>query len=50
MVEPLVQVVSRSKENGVAMHKLTALSIMAILNMCNYSEDIKDIFLQKNGF
>lgn len=23
---------------------------MAIVNMCNFSEDIKDIFLQKNGF
>jgi hypothetical protein len=22
---------------------------MAIVNMCNYSEDIKDIFLMKNG-
>jgi len=22
---------------------------MSIVNMCNYSEDIKDIFLQKNG-
>lgn len=47
MVEPLVNIVSRSKENG---DKLTALSLMAIVNMCNFSEDIKDIFLQKNGF
>ena len=23
---------------------------MAMVNMCNFSEDIKDIFLQKNGF
>ena len=23
---------------------------MALVNMCNFSEDIKDIFLQKNGF
>lgn len=22
---------------------------MAIVNMCNYTEDIKDIFLMKNG-
>ena len=28
---------------------MTALSVMAIVNMCNYSEDIKDIFLMKNG-
>jgi len=47
LVEPLVSIVSRSKENG---SKLTALSIMSIVNMCNFSEDIKDIFLQKNGF
>jgi len=47
LVEPLVAIVSRSKENG---NKLTALSVMAIVNMCNFSEDIKDIFLQKNGF
>ena len=42
LVEPLVQIISRSRENGV---KLTALSLMAIVNMCNFSEDIKDIFL-----
>ena len=47
LVEPLAEIVSRSKENGA---KLTALSVMAIVNMCNFSEDIKDIFLQKNGF
>ena len=29
---------------------MTALAVMAIMNMCNYSEDIKDIFLQLNGF
>jgi len=23
---------------------------MALVNMCDFSEDIKDIFLQKNGF
>ena len=46
-IEPLAEIVSRSKENGA---KLTALSVMAIVNMCNFSEDIKDIFLQKNGF
>ena len=42
LVEPLAEIVSRSKENGA---KLTALSVMAIVNMCNFSEDIKDIFL-----
>jgi hypothetical protein len=45
-VDPLVQILQRQKENGA---KLTALSVMAIVNLCNYSEDIKDIFLQKNG-
>jgi len=38
---------NRPQDNGV---KLTSLSIMAIVNMCNFSEDIKDIFLQNNGF
>ena len=47
LVEPLATLLSRAHENGV---RLTALSLMAIVNMCNFSEDIKDIFLQKNGF
>ena len=38
---------SNVKENGV---KITALAIMAVVNICNYSEDIKSIFLQKNGY
>lgn len=46
LVEPLTSIISRSKENGA---RLTALSVMAIVNMCNFSEDIKDIFLQRNG-
>ena len=46
LIEPLVQILQRPKENGA---KLTALSVMALVNLCNYSEDIKDIFLQKNG-
>ena len=46
MVEPLINIINRSRENGT---KLTALSLMAIINMSNFSEDIKDIFLQKNG-
>ena len=50
LVEPLVQLVSRVKEIGNSQQKVCALSVMAIVNMCNFSEDIKDIFLQKNGF
>ena len=46
LVEPLTSIMSRSKENGA---RLTALSVMSIVNMCNYSEDMKEIFLQKNG-
>ena len=42
LVEPLVTILSRWKENS---DRLTALSTMAIVNMCNFSEDIKDIFL-----
>jgi hypothetical protein len=47
LVEPLIAIMMRPQDNGV---KLTSLSIMAIVNMCNFSEDIKDIFLQKQGF
>lgn len=46
LIEPLIQIITRSKEYGT---KLTALAVMAVVNMCNYSEDIKDIFLMKNG-
>ena len=46
LIEPLTSVITRSKENGV---RLTALAVMAIVNMCNFSADIKDIFLQRNG-
>jgi len=42
LVEPLVQIITKIKESG---QKLTALSVMALVNMCNFSEDIKDIFL-----
>ena len=28
---------------------MTALSVMSIVNMCDFSDDIKDIFLQRNG-
>lgn len=47
LVEPLIQIITKIKESG---QKLAALSVMALVNMCNFSEDIKDIFLQKNGF
>jgi hypothetical protein len=29
---------------------MIALALMAIVNLCNFSEDIKDAFMQKNGF
>lgn len=29
---------------------MTALAIMALVNMCNYSEDIKQILKNKQGF
>ena len=44
LIEPLVSIVSRPKDNGF---KLTGLAVMAIVNLCDFSEDIKDIFLQK---
>jgi hypothetical protein len=48
LVEPLIKIMSRFKESGV---KLTALSIMAIVNMCNFSEDVKEMFLNTlNGY
>ena len=46
IVEPLIAIIQRQKDYG---SKLTALCIMAIINMCNFSEDMKDIFLSKNG-
>ena len=42
LVEPLIHIVQRPKDNG---YKLTGLAVMAICNMLNFSEDIKDIFL-----
>lgn len=48
LVEPLIKIMSRYKESGV---KLTALSIMAVVNMCNFSEDVKEMFLNTlNGY
>lgn len=46
LVQPLTSIISRPKENGA---RLTALSVMSIVNMCDFSDDIKDIFLQRNG-
>ena len=42
LIEPLITILSRSKENG---SKLTGLSVMAIVNMCNFVDDFKDIFI-----
>lgn len=42
LMEPLITILARSKENGP---KLTGLSVMAIVNMCNYHEAFKDIFI-----
>ena len=47
LVEPLVAIVKRSQDHG---KKMTSLAIMAIVNMCNFTADIKDIFMQKGGF
>lgn len=48
LVEPLIHSISRYKENGV---KLTALSLMAIVNLCNFSEDVKEMFVNTlNGY
>ena len=46
MVEPLAICITKNKQNG---SKITVLAIMSIINMCNFTEDIKSIFLQKNG-
>jgi len=46
MVEPFTQLLSKPKENG---DKINALAVMAIVNMCNYNDKIKKIFLLKNG-
>ena len=46
LIEPLVLVISRPEDNGP---KLTGLALMSIVNMCNFSEDIIDIYLQLDG-
>ena len=47
MVEQLMQIAQRQKDYGL---KLTSLAIMALVNMCNYNEDIQSIFRLKQGF
>ena len=47
IVEPLTILMSKARDHGV---RITALAIMAVVNMCNYTEDIKQIFLLKKGF
>lgn len=43
LVEPLIITMKNSNFN------LTSLAASALVNLCNYSDDIKDIFMQKNG-
>jgi hypothetical protein len=43
LVEPLIKTMRESNFN------LASLSASALVNLCNYSEDIKDIFIQMNG-
>ena len=46
LIEPIISIISRAKENG---QKLTTLAIMAIVNMCNYIDRFKDIYITKSG-
>ena len=46
LVDPLVTIINRPDDNGP---KLTALALMSIVNMCNFSEDIIDIFIRMEG-
>lgn len=43
LVEPLIQI---AKSDNL---KLVALGISALVNLCNFSEDIKGIFFMKSG-
>lgn len=43
LVEPLILTMKNSNFN------LASLAASALVNLCNYSEDIKDIFVQKQG-
>ena len=42
--------ISEKNESKKLSARLIALATIAIVNMCNESEDIKDIFLKKDGF
>lgn len=42
--------ISQKNESKKLSSRLTALATIAIVNMCNQSDDIKDIFLKKDGF
>jgi len=44
LVEPLIEIIQRPKDNG---YRLTGLAVMSICNMLNFSDDIKDIFMMK---
>eukprot|EP00347_Sterkiella_histriomuscorum_P016136 403354352 len=43
LVEPLINTMKNGNYN------LASLSAQALVNLCNYSDDIKDIFIQKQG-
>ncbi|CDW74435.1 arm repeat protein [Stylonychia lemnae] len=43
LVEPLINTMKTGNYN------LASLSTQALVNLCNYSDDIKDIFIQKQG-
>jgi hypothetical protein len=43
LVEPLIDTMKTSNFN------LTSIAASALVNLCNFSEDIKDIFMQKKG-
>ncbi len=45
-MDPIVQIMARSFEYG---SKLTSLSIMTMVNMCNFQDFIKHILIDKNG-
>ena len=47
MVEPLIEIIQRPKDNGA---RLTGLAVISVCNMLNFSDDIKDIFMMKQGF
>jgi hypothetical protein len=56
LVEPLIHIAREDEEfDGSVTQKsqtsfhLRELAIAALVNLCNYSEDIKEIFFQKKG-